>query len=330
MKKVWIHAIPWRKDLVIDALEAGADAVVVEEGRTADVKSLGLITTVAPDGDLKPGADVFEVTIRSRGDEQAVRDLPAGRPVIVRTTDWTIIPLENLIAQRPGLMLEVTTPAEAQTALGILEKGVDGVIVNSRDPGDVRAIINAVKGGSEALELVEAEISRVLPLTMGDRVCIDTCTGMRTGQGMLVGNSSAGMFLVHAETVENPYVEPRPFRVNAGPVHAYVRVPGGRTRYLSELRSGDPVLIVDHTGRTETAVVGRVKVEKRPLVFVEACVGEQPYTLILQNAETIRLTAPDGAPVSVVQLQQGTRILMYVGRGGRHFGMAIEETITER
>jgi 3-dehydroquinate synthase II len=330
MKNVWVKAIPWRKELVIDALEAGADAVVVEEGRTAEVKSLGLITTVAPDGDLKPGTDVFEVTITSREDEQTVRELPTGKPVIVRPTDWTIIPLENLIAQRPGIMLEVTTPAEAQTALGILEKGVDGIIVNTRDSGDVRAIIAAVTHSSEALDLVEAGISRVLPLTMGDRVCIDTCTSMHTGQGMLIGNSSAGMFLVHSETVDNPYVEPRPFRVNAGPVHAYARVPGGRTRYLSELRSGDPVLVVGYDGRTEAAVVGRVKVEKRPLLFVEAFVGEQPYTLILQNAETIRLTSPEGKPVSVVQLQQGTRVLMHVERGGRHFGMAIDETITER
>ena len=70
---------------------------------------------------------------------------------------------------------------------------------------------------------------------MGDRVCVDTCTNMGPGEGMLVGNSSGGLFLVHAESLENPYVAPRPFRVNAGPVHAYIRVPGGKTKYLGEL-----------------------------------------------------------------------------------------------
>jgi 3-dehydroquinate synthase II len=38
---------------------------------------------------------------------------------------------------------------------------------------------------------------------------------------MLVGNSSAFTFLVNAETESNPYVAPRPFRINAGAVHAY-------------------------------------------------------------------------------------------------------------
>jgi 3-dehydroquinate synthase II len=95
---------------------------------------------------------------------------------------------------------------------------------------------------------------------------VDTCSQMEHGQGMLVGNSSAGLFLVHAESVENPYVAPRPFRVNAGPVHAYIRVPGGKTRYLSELVAGDSVLCVDHQGRAQEAVVGRMKIERRPLL----------------------------------------------------------------
>jgi 3-dehydroquinate synthase II len=49
---------------------------------------------------------------------------------------------------------------------------------------------------------------------------------------MLIGNSSAGMFLVCAENVPNPYVLPRPFRINAGGVHSYCRMPGGRTASL--------------------------------------------------------------------------------------------------
>ncbi len=49
-------------------------------------------------------------------------------------------------------------------------------------------------------------------------------------------------------------------------VHSYVAAPGGRTRYLSELASGEEVLVADAAGRTRTALVGRVKVERRPLV----------------------------------------------------------------
>lgn len=55
-----------------------------------------------------------------------------------------------------------------------------------------------------------------------------------------------------------------------GPVHAYVLVPGGKTCYLSELKSGKEVIVVDQKGQQRTAIVGRVKIESRPLILVEA------------------------------------------------------------
>jgi 3-dehydroquinate synthase II len=330
MKQVWVKADPWNKDIAIAALESGADALVLPTGRSPEAKKLGVIRTIAEDGDLKPGTDVFMVAIASKEDEQRIARLSPDKPVIVTTRDWTIIPLENIIAQRQNIFLEVATLADARTALAILERGVDGIVINSRDEAAVRAIVAALKQEGEHLTLAEAEITRVLPLTMGDRVCIDTCSSMGPGEGMLIGNSSSGMFLVHAESIENPYVAPRPFRVNAGPVHAYVRVPGNTTRYLSELKAGDPVLIVTSQGKTEQAVVGRVKIEKRPLVFIEAACGERIFSAILQNAETVRLTAPGGAPISVVELSPGSKVLVLVESAGRHFGMKVEESIEEK
>jgi hypothetical protein len=53
-----------------------------------------------------------------------------------------------------------------------------------------------------------------------------------------------------------------------GPVHAYVAVPGGKTCYLSELKAGKEVIVVDQKGQQRTAIVGRVKI--RPLILVEA------------------------------------------------------------
>jgi hypothetical protein len=49
-------------------------------------------------------------------------------------------------------------------------------------------------------------------------------------------------------------------------VHAYVGAAGGRTAYLAELKSGSQVLVADALGRQRSATVGRVKVERRPLV----------------------------------------------------------------
>lgn len=330
MKTVWVKIVPWEKQLVTAALEAGAQGVYVEAGRTPDVKALGLMTTVAPDGDLKLGQEVHEVTITGKADEARVVELSRQAPVIVSTTDWTVIPLENLIAAGARLIAHVRSAAEALTAAQTLESGVAGVLLETADPQEVRRTVEALATESEKLELQVAEVVTVRPLGMGDRVCLDTCSNLRTGQGMLVGNSSAALFLVHAETQVNPYVDPRPFRVNAGAVHAYVRVPGGKTRYLADLRSGDEALVVDSCGQTEVAFLGRVKVERRPMALVTARVGEQEITTILQNAETIRLVTPEGQPVSVVELQPGTAVLVHLESAGRHFGMKVEETITER
>jgi len=159
---------------------------------------------------------------------------------------------------------------------------------------------------------------------------VDTCANLGLGEGMLVGNSSGALFLVHAESLENPYVAPRPFRVNAGPVHAYIRVSADKTRYLGELKAGDEVLVVNFEGRTRPAVVGRLKVERRPLMLVAAEVDGQEITIILQNAETIRLTRPGGEAVSIVSLQSGDEVLVALEEAGRHFGHKVQETILEK
>jgi 3-dehydroquinate synthase II len=330
MKQLWVKIDPWDKNLVTAALESGADAVWVPEGRAAEVKALGLIRVVAPDGDLAPGRDVQEVSINSTADEAEVVRLARQGPVVVRTPDWTIIPLENLVAQSGNIFVEVADVDAAHTALGVLEKGVDGLIVNTASPGVIKEIARLVKAASAPVALATARIIRVQALGMGDRVCVDTCSNMGPGQGMLVGNSSGALFLVHAESLENPYVAPRPFRVNAGAVHAYIRVSPEKTKYLGELEAGDGVLIVDYQGNAYPAVVGRVKVERRPLMLVAAAVEDREITTILQNAETIRLTRPDGTAVSIVSLQPGDEVLVALEETGRHFGHKVRETILEK
>ncbi len=330
MKQIWVKVIPWKKKLVTTALENGADALVLAEGDSEKAKKLGRIPTVAPDGDLKWGEDVVEVTIRGREDEMEIVRLAQTKKVVAKTTDWTVIPLENLVAQTNNVLVEAANLEEARTALGVLEKGVDGVVINVSEPAELKKILTSLRETGGETPLTIGEVVFIKTLGMGDRVCIDTCTQMGKGEGMLIGNTSQALFLVHAESVENPYVATRPFRVNAGPVHAYVRVPGGKTRYLSELKSGDEVLMVNSQGKSVPVVVGRVKIERRPLVLIEARAEGKVFSTILQNAETIRLTRPDGDPVSIVSLKEGDQVLMAIEAGGRHFGYHIEETITEQ
>lgn len=330
MKQLWVKVDPWDKKLVTAALESGADAVWVPEGKAGEVKALGLIRVVAPDGDLAPGRDFQEVTIRGTEDEAEVIRAAHKGPVVVKTPDWTVIPLENLVAQSGNIFVEVADVDAAKTALGVLEKGVDGLVVTGADVGTIKQIARLLKEASPPVALATACITRIQALGMGDRVCVDTCANLALGEGMLVGNSSGALFLVHAESLENPYVAPRPFRVNAGPVHAYIRVAADKTKYLGELKAGDEVLVVNYQGRTWPAVVGRVKVERRPLMLVAAAVDSQEITTILQNAETIRLTRPNGEAVSIVSLQEGDEVLVALEEAGRHFGHKVQETILEK
>ena len=90
------------------------------------------------------------------------------------------------------------------------------------------------------------------------------------------------------------------------------------------------MLVVNHQGRTTPAVVGRVKVERRPLMLVAADAGGREIATILQNAETIRLTRASGEAVSIVTLQPGDEVLVALEETGRHFGHKIQETILEK
>jgi len=327
----WVNARPYNKKVVTTALESGADAVIVPKGRSKKVRELGLIKTVSVDGDLKLGEDVVEMTISSEKDEAKALKVPADRLLLIKTSDWKVIPLENLIAKRgKGLLALVRSAQEAKIALKIMERGVDGVVLASTDLSEIKRTAAVLREQAERLRLVQATIRSVRPLGMGDRVCVDTITNMEPGQGMLVGNSSSGMFLVHAENVETPYCATRPFRVNAGAVHAYVRVPDGKTAYLADISIGDPVSIIDYKGRSEIGFVGRAKVEKRPMMLVEATYKGKALSLVMQNAETIRLTKAGGEPVSITHLKPGDRVLSYLEEAGRHFGVKIDETIVEK
>lgn len=326
MKKIYFSAVPFDKALVTLALESGVDGLVVEDERVESVKALGRV-------DVVPASALTSVCLEAKADEErAVSCLRAGDKVVLRA-GWEIIPVENILAQAENLGVEVASLDQARLAAGILERGVDWLLVLPEAAAELKTIVAEVKLSQGVYELSRAVVTEVRSVGLGHRVCVDTLSMLRRGQGMLVGNSSAFSFLVHAETEDNPYVAARPFRVNAGAVHAYALMPGDRTSYLQELASGDAVLVVDQDGRTSLATIGRVKVEVRPMLLVRARVdtpdGPREGAVFLQNAETIRLTRPGGEPVSVVSLKEGDEVLVRLDTAGRHFGMRISEEIKE-
>ncbi|WP_435179978.1 3-dehydroquinate synthase II [Halorussus sp. AFM4] len=327
---------------LIDEAESGADPdafVVGKDGEgdgtvdlPSDFSGSADLSTLRRDDERAEGA---YVRILSE-DYEAFAEAAAEEAdyTIVVGEDWTIIPLENLIArigEETDLVAGVTSAEEARTAFETLELGSDAVLLDSDDPDEIRETVEVRdEAERERLDLDWAAVTAVERVGSADRVCVDTGSLMDHDEGMLVGSMSRGLFFVHAETAESPYVASRPFRVNAGAVHAYVRTPDGGTKYLAELKSGDEVQVVDLEGRTREATVGRVKIEKRPMfrVEVEFDDGDRVETL-LQNAETIKVATRDGR-TAVTDLAEGDELLVFREGGARHFGETVEESIIEK
>ena len=253
--------------------------------------------------------------------------------VIVEAPDWKIIPLENIIAKLQKSKTKVFATAksseEVATLFAVLELGVDGVILSTDSVEEVDRASQLLT--TARFLITRAKIIEVKDVGTGERVCVDTASMMRLGEGMLVGSRSNFMLLVHNESVGSSFTSPRPFRVNAGAVYCYTIVPGGGTRYLSEIESGSEVWIVNNEGIARSVVVGRSKIETRPLRLIRAEINGEKGTVILQNAETIRLISKDGNLLSVTEVNVGDEVLGYAKQAaGRHFGMEVDEFIVEK
>ena len=373
-KFAWIVTpdLPWddRKEMITTALESGINYVVDLE-YSDKIRKLGNVKIISNNED----ADIYLVGFNGEGDGEldlsenladskdladakkaksegktvcayvritdklheqlAVKLGPIVDYIILVGTDWTVIPLENIIADLQkvdvNIMAAVADIDGAKLALETLEHGTDGVVFEANDFALIKEIASEVDNASRIkYDLKIATITDVKPLGSGDRVCVDTTDMMQPGEGMLIGSYSKSMFLVHSESLESEYVASRPFRVNAGPVQAYVMVPGNKTRYLSELVAGDEVLIVNTEGETRTAYVGRSKIERRPLILIEAEYEGKTIRTLLQNAETIRIVDAENNPLSVADAKPGDKVKVYIEKSARHFGIAIDETIIEQ
>ena len=359
MKFAWIRPNgTWkdRKDSITAALEAGFDEIVdfdnaetikelgnvkiISDKKDADITLIGLDKKISIEDvnreKLKDKKVAAYVEINNKEDEKLVSKLgTVADYIILKGKNWKVIPLENIIAslqnRNSKIMVDVANYEEAKLALETMEHGSDGVLLSSNDGNEIRKLGDLIeKTAQETYDLKSATVTKIESVGIGDRVCVDTCTMMNVGEGILVGSFASGLFLIHSESLENEYVASRPFRVNAGPVHAYVITPGNKTRYLSELEAGDEVLTVNADGIASTAIVGRSKIEKRPLLMIEAEYEGMKIRTLVQNAETIRLVTDKKEPISVSKLKVGDKVLAYFSKGARHFGMAIEEQIIEK
>ena len=258
--------------------------------------------------------------------------------IILEFSSWKMIPVENLISECEGtgtsIAVIVTEEKDVNGIAFALEKGV-GAIVIENETSLIQAceiaksqrlesqnnVIEIVEDSLSELQLTTSKITKIESGGTGERYCIDLTCLISHAEGMLIGSSSSSLALVHGEVLESEFVPSRPFRVNAGPPHSYILMANGNTKYLSELISGDEVLLVSENGSTRSAIIGRLKIEKRPFLRIY---WENDYqisnSIFLQQAETVRILSRVGEVKSVTDLKTGDSILCHHSNHTRHIG----------
>ncbi|MFM9608233.1 3-dehydroquinate synthase II family protein [Streptomyces sp. V2] len=254
---------------------------------------------------------------------------------VVQFKDPTKIPLEIVIAaadRSPGrLVCRADDLEEATVVVDVLEKGSEGVLFAPRDADDVFQLVEMLRVKTPDLDLTTLTVESTEHLGLGDRVCIDTCTHFEKDEGMLIGSYAHGFLLCVSETHPLPYMPTRPFRVNAGALHSYVFGQDNRTNYLSELKAGSAVLAVGADGRTRRIVVGRIKLESRPLLSIRAVSPEGvQVNLIVQDDWHVRVLGPGAAVLNVTELEKGDQVLGHVATDKRHVGWPVGEFCVEK
>lgn len=343
-RSFWV--LPKTKGALTAALEGNiSEFMFLNPDHSLQWSSLGQFESLCIDKDGRfPGGRL--ASISSAEDVDNITKIAGTSDIIVMDShDWKAIPAENLIAAFQStatkLYAMVESVDEARAMFSMLQAGVHGCVLRSGDEREVaafaalkRELVDQV--GQPVPHISTATIKGIRTIGVGERVCVDTCSLLKEDEGMLVGSSSQAMFLVLSEAAQSDYVASRPFRVNAGPVHSYCLVPGGKTKYLAELRAGDEVLIVGSGGKTSrAAVVGRSKIETRPLILIDAENEDgTPCSVFVQNAETVRLAAvaTDGhiIPTSVTSLEVNDHLLLKTDNMARHVGIAIDEDLLEK
>lgn len=273
--------------------------------------------------------------------------------ILIDCDTWSMIPLENLVAHRSGshtkIAAIITTPMQAQGAGFALEEGVDALVIPSQ-PAMLEAALSVkaqrlekaprteeVEGSSiKRLTLVPFVLESVEEAGLGDRFCLDFLSQFHELEGLLVGSSAQALFLIHSETIPSTFVPTRPFRVNAGAPHSYVMMADGSTKYISELKAGDGLLAVNVKGNTRPVVLGRLKIEQRPMLKIsgkETSLSLQNANsshVFMQQAETVRLLSEEPNAVSVTELAPQNSVLGWVGHAARHVGLPVKGEIEER
>lgn len=255
---------------------------------------------------------------------------------VIEFKSETNIPLELVLAfsqkNKCKVCKQVQSADDGWIATMTMEMGSYSVLLNTKNIDEIPKLkMKLDKFMEKKINIQKLKVKSVEHIGMGDRVCIDTTSLLKEDEGMIIGSTSSGGILVSSETHFLPYMDLRPFRVNAGALHSYVLAENNTTKYLSELKAGDKLLAVDSEGNTRVVAVGRVKMERRPLLLIKVTdSSNKEINVIVQDDWHIRIISENGKVKNSTLLKEGDIVLGYTMKAGRHLGVQINETIVEK
>ena len=178
-----------------------------------------LDSTAKPASSLPEGAsriwdgsasDVAEVALDDyRGQDEARSLVGVVNWILVRCSDWTMIPLENIVAAAVGsgtrVAAVISREMDLPGAAFALQHGVDAVLLppesDSQDLWNAARKLASKEGSDDAekpsSQLSTATVTSVESGGVGERICVDLIERMSLGEGMAIGSSSTALCLVH-------------------------------------------------------------------------------------------------------------------------------------
>ena len=161
-----------------------------------------------------------------------------------------MIPLENVVAAAAGsgtrIAAAISQIVDLSGAAFALQHGVDALLLPADE--ELWDAAEKISGERDSVQfeekkpeqtLVMANVTNVESGGVGERICFDFSERLSEGEGMLIGSSANALVLIHGETSPSEFVPSRPFRVNAGAVHACLLYtsPSPRDRTRSRMPS---------------------------------------------------------------------------------------------
>ncbi|MCL2252920.1 MAG: 3-dehydroquinate synthase II [Lachnospiraceae bacterium] len=268
--------------------------------------------------------------------ERAIELSPSYKTIVIQFQSVTNIPLELILAYsqeyKNTICKIISNSEDGWIATMTMEMGSQAVLIKTSDIEELNQLKKKIDNLiNMTMEIEELKVEEIKHIGMGDRVCIDTISKLDNDEGMILGSTSSGGILVSSENHYLPYMDLRPFRVNAGAIHSYILCPDNKYRYLSELQSGDEVMVINSKGRARAVSVGRIKMEKRPMLLIKTISKNgKPTNVIVQDDWHIRIISSKGEVKNSVLLTKGDVVLGCMMKEGRHLGVAIDETIIEK